>query len=535
MKGSDIVSNMRVSGLASGMDIDSIIEEMMVERNPQSTRINRLQQDRQILEWQQESYREINTALRSFQNAVDDMKLQSLSFLLMKASSSDQSIIGVTANSNAVAGSYEVKVDQLATSVSKGSIRDLGDEEGKTLAQQFKDKGINDTDTITFTLQGSNGIETFNFKADETNIIQVEEAINEADIGIKATYDADINRFFLTTETTGADQKIIVTDDNFNFLSNDSGDGQSILGLELQTNNDTDYKGTDAVFDFNGATGITSASNNVTVQGIVMNLKEVTGDEPVTITVSNDNDAVFDNIVNFVDKYNSLMETISDTLYEKKYTNPAYLPLTDDEKENLTDDEIRDWTEKAQSGLLRNDSIISGIYSDIRMTMSAIVPGVSSGGFEVNGEPVTINNLSVIGIKTTEDYLSAELVLDEKGKDRLRDAIENDLEGVMDLFTMDSETDDYYEMGIADRLYQDVANGMERLKAKAGLGDEISDVDESFIGVEIQNIDERIETLEYRLEQIEDRYYKQFSYMETVISKLDSQGAWLLQQFSTSE
>lgn len=231
----------------------------------------------------------------------------------------------------------------------------------------------------------------------------------------------------------------------------------------------------------------------------------------------------FHSIKDFIDKYNTVVETISNKLYEERYRD--YLPLTEEQREELTDDQIDKWTEKARSGLLRHDAILSDIYSRFRMTMAAVVPGVS-GGYVQDGKTVYSDRLSAIGITTTSDYMSGKLVVDEN---KLREAIEKDPQGILDLFT--KNPDEYSEKGIATRLYEDVNYGMERLIAKAGSAGDFKLVDNSSIGKEIKEINERIDTWEDRLAQLEDRYYRQFTAMEKAIQQLNSQSTWLMQQF----
>lgn len=501
-------SNLRIGGLASGMDIDSIVEDLMrAHRIP----VQKLEQDKQILEWQQEDFREINTTLRSFRDTVFDMKLQS-TYLTKKASSSDESVVSATAGTSAAPGTYTVNVTQLAEGVSKGSQSELADEKDAggntlTLAGQFSLSG-----TITFELKGSKGSKEFSFDTSTDTIYTVVSEINDANLGIKASYDSTLNRFFLTTESTGSEQEITVVSDSYNFLSDSTGDGTgNKLKLKLQTG--TTYNGQDASFTF-GDTTLTSSTNSVTVNGVSLELKDDTG-TGVNITVTSDTDAVFDSIVNFINEYNNTIEAISDKLHEPRYRD--YKPLTDEQREQLTDDQIDKWIEKARSGLLRNDPILSSIQSKMRLTMSSMVPTGNS----------YYDRLADIGITTTADYMSGKLVIDEED---LRKAIEEDPQAVMELFTYDPDSRNYDDMGIARRLYEDVNNAMDRISTKAGSENDYTLVDNSLIGKEIDRIEEEIDRKEERLKQIEDRYWREFTAMEKAIQQMNQQSMWLAQQ-----
>lgn len=508
-----VTSNLRIGGLASGIDTDSIIEDLMrAHRIP----VQNLEQDKQILEWQQEDYREINTSLRTFRDTVFNMKLQS-TYLAKNASSSNESVLTATAASTAVQGSYTVTVTQLAEGVSVASTGELSDEASGGTTLKLADQFAGLPATLTFSLTGSEGSMDFSFDTASKTIYDVVAEINDADLGITASYDGTLNRFFLNTTTTGTDAVINVTADPDKFLSGDGTGNDNTLKLKLVTGNNT---GQDATFNFGDAAGLTSATNNVTVNGVNLTLK---AGGTATVTVTNNTDAVFDAIVDFIDKYNTTVETITDKLYEERYSD--YKPLTDEQREQLTDDQINQWIKKARSGLLRHDTILSSIYSSIRMTMSATV---NVGGYVVNGQTVYSDSLAAIGITTTEDYMSGTLVINET---KLREVVEQDPQGVLDLFT--KSDDDYSQKGIALRLYDDINNAMESIIDKAGSDTAYSLVDNSFIGKEIQDIDERIETLEERLQQMEDRYWRQFTAMEKAIQQMNAQSMWLMQQFGT--
>lgn len=511
-------NSLRIGGLASGMDIDQMVRDMMkVER----MRVDKLEQKKQALEWRQDDYQEINSSLRALRDAVFQMKLQG-SFLTKKAVSSNTAAVEAAAGAGAVAGSYDVTVTQLATGVTKGSQGTLADEvdtdgSTKTLAEQF---GL--TGTITFTLEGSGGTHEFSFDTGTANIYTVAAAINEADLGINAGYDAALDRFSLTTTSTGEAAIIKVTNDVNHFLSGDQdagvdgmGDpgienGDNTLGLLLKGDG-TSYEGHNASFDFGDMTGLTSATNTVTVNGLTLTLKEAGS---TTVTVSRDTDAVYDKIAAFVEKYNEVMGKVYDELYEERYSD--YQPLTDDQREELTDKQIEQWEEKAKSGLLRSDATLFSLGGRLRQGVSAPVGGASAKGY---------NSLAAIGIKTTADYFSPRLEIDEED---LRQALEEEPDGVMNLFTQSSEVDG--ELGIAQRLYAALDIGIDQIIDKAG-GGEFSLVDNSVIGKQVSDLNDQIVAWEERLLQIEDRYWRQFSAMEEAIQQMNAQSMWLAQQF----
>lgn len=498
-------ASLRIGGLSSGIDTDSIVKDLMkIQRMP----LDRLKQKKQTLEWQKDEYRNINNLMRTFRDTVSKMRFQS-SYMAKSAVSSNESALTVTANANAVQGSYAVTVDQLAQGVSKGSQAALAEElneDGttKTLADQFGLSG-----SVSFTLEGSGGSHDFTFDTAADNINSVVAAINEADIGIKASYDSNLNRFFLTSATTGSTAQIRVTSDAGGFLSDAGGTGANTLNL-LLNNDGTIYAGQDAVFDFGDASNITSVTNTVSVNGITMNLRQG-GGAASTVTITSDTDSTFDLIKDFVSSYNDLIEEVNNKLSETRYRD--YLPLTDDEKEEMSEDEIALWESKAKSGLLRNDSMLSGVLTKMRSELSSSVDGLT-----------TFSTLSAIGITTGTYQEKGKLYINEA---KLKEALQNDPDEVMDLFTKTSDIDS--EDGFAARIYEEVNDGISQLSSKAGSSSTYSLYDNSTIGKRITEIDSDIDELEERLNDIEDRYWRQFTAMEKAIQNMNSQSAWLSQ------
>ena len=267
----------------------------------------------------------------------------------------------------------------------------------------------------------------------------------------------------------------------------------------------------DASINLNDAGELTFSSNQFTVNGINFDLKSK---GTANVSVSNDVDAVMDKIKAFVTAYNGAVELMSDKLKEERHYD--FPPLTDEQKKELEEDDIKKWEEKAKSGLLRGDALLFSVNQQLRSGTMARVEGL----------PQDLNNLSAIGI-TTQDYLEGgKLHIDEE---KLRAALTSDLEGVMNLFTRSSEVES--QRGIAARAYEAVNRGMQSITVRAGYAD--AGYDQSFMGEEIRRMDERINTMEARLVRTEERYYRQFTAMEQALQHMNMQSMWLTQQFAS--
>ncbi len=500
----------RVSGLASGLDVDTIVSDMMIA---ESIPLNKLEQQKQILEWQQEDYRTLNTALYAFRETAFTTKLES-TFSQKIAASSNSTVAGVTAGANSTDGTYTITVNQLATGVSKGSAAELADEtdiSGNTLTlynqfTEFGIRGLSSTDSITVNINGTE----LEFDLDSDTINTVVSKISQANLGIKASYDSTLNRFFLNSTSTGINSEITISSDSANFFSN--GTNESILDLNLDEG--VSYNGQNASIDFGDVTGLEFAANSVTVNGINVNLKS---EGSTTVTLTRDTDAIVASVKKFVDSYNENLSTLYSKLQEERDLD--YKPLTDAQKEEMSDDEITKWEAKARSGLLRNDTLLQNLINNFRGAMSRVIDGI-------DGE---FSSLNEIGITTQSFADNGKLYIDETA---LRAAIAEDPDGVQELFSNSSTTDD--EKGIANKIYDLTANGIKYISDKAGSTSSLSAVDNSYIGKRLTEMAEAIEDWEERLEDIEDRYYTKFNAMETLINKMNIQSSWLTSQFASS-
>ncbi|QSZ27009.1 flagellar filament capping protein FliD [Aceticella autotrophica] len=474
---------LRMGGLASGLDTDSIVKKLM---QAASIPLDELGQQKQFLQWKQEDLRDINTQLLSLRdNNVFNLKLQGT--FLAKTVSSNTSIATATATTGAVNGSYTLNVSQLAKAATYTS-------------NQITATTINNTGfDVTLTLNNQSLV----IKKD-AGINDVLTAINNLtpNTGVSATYDSGLGRLFLLTNTTG-------TNSNINLSANDA-NGQTVLSnLGLPTTG-INATGQNAVFDFNGVTGIQSQTNNVTVAGINVTL---TGIGTTSLSVSTDVDKIFNSIKSFVNSYNDIITKINTKLTEKRYYD--YKPLTDAQKQAMKDSDITLWQQKARSGDLANDGTLSSIYFSLRKAVSASVDGVANG------------SLSAIGITSGQYFEGGKLYIDET---KLRNAIQNNPQQVIDIFTKTTtQGTTVISQGVAPKLYDALNNGINLITQEAG-GSQYQFYDNSFIGNQVSDINKRIADMQDYLSNLEQKYYNQFTQLETYMSQMNSQSAWLSQQ-----
>jgi flagellar hook-associated protein 2 len=392
-------------------------------------------------------------------------------------------------------------------------IGSINKETGKVtfVEEQAKDTKIEVTykqNYTSFTLGAhtakGEAVETF-LVAGSQSLNSVIDKVNNSGVGLNMFYDAHSDQLTLTRKETG----------DFNDGGSEFIKSGPFVNSFLRFWNSDETDGKNAVFTINGLE-TQRTSNTFEINGVTMTLKSLTEtNEEVNITVGNDSNKVFDNIKEFVDKYNELIDKISKKTSEDSYR--SYKPLTDEQKEQLSDKQQEQWVEKAKSGLLKRDPILTGVLSQMRSDFYAPVSNdkVSS----------TFSQLASIGITTSPNYLEGgKLIINEA---ELKKAIEADPESVENLFRGDGTS--YNQKGIAQRLYDSVGTAMDKLKSKAG--NSFSTNQQFALGRELTNVDSSIDRFEVRMKQVEDRYWRQFTAMEKAIQQSNQQSMYLMQQF----
>ncbi|HEY0828347.1 MAG TPA: flagellar cap protein FliD N-terminal domain-containing protein, partial [Bacilli bacterium] len=196
----------RISNIgASGLDIELTVGKLMqAHRMP----LDKLMQKKQILTWQSEGYREMNSKILELRNAAFDMKLEG-PYLTKKAVSADETVISATAAPEAVHGTYQLQVLQLATSASLTSTANTG---ASSSSATLSSIGMTTVPGQTLTIAGEKGSATINLAVGDT-IAGFISAVNakSTSTGVKASYDATLDRFFFASTTTGVNSKVELT------------------------------------------------------------------------------------------------------------------------------------------------------------------------------------------------------------------------------------------------------------------------------------------------------------------------------------
>lgn len=249
-----------------------------------------------------------------------------------------------------------------------------------------------------------------------------------------------------------------------------------------------------------------SSSNNFSINGLTITAKEkTTGTDEVSIVTTDDVEGVYNVVKDFFKGYNEIIKEI-DTMYNAA-SSKGYEPLTSEEKEAMSEDEIKKWEQKIKDSLLRRDSTLSTVSNTMKTAML--------GSFNVGGKKMT---LADFGIGTLGYFGAAE---NEKSmyhidgdkddantataKDRLKNMIAGDPDTVVSFFTQ-----------LTDSLYGELDKQMKSTDYRS-----VYHVyDDKKMKKEYDSYTTKIKEAETKLKALEDKYYKQFSNMEVALAKL---------------
>ncbi|MDG9668661.1 flagellar filament capping protein FliD [Hahella sp. CR1] len=340
-------------GIGSGVLTSELIEKLAsAEREPTEKRLN-LKEDEVTAKL---------SDLSRLKSAITDLRLSARTLSTPEAMSSNTatssgSAVGVTANTSAKTGSYALTVSNLAVaqSLSSGTFAD-------------KDTTTVGTGTLSFTVGGV----TKNLTVDSSNntLQGLSDAINDMglDVNSSVIYNGSSYQLVLSASKTGVANAISISaTDNDGNSTDGSGISQFIYNATNQ-NLTQDVAAEDAAFTLNGVS-ITRSLNTVddVVDGLTLTLNAETA-SAVNVTVSKDLNAVTERVQDLVDKYNALQEIISEvTAFD---------------------------SDTGEKGTLLGSSTVRTISTQLRSTLSSIVPGLESAN---------VRSLSELGITTNSE------------------------------------------------------------------------------------------------------------------------------------
>jgi len=506
-----MATNMRLGGMVSGMDTDTIVKQMVEAKSSRSI-LAYQSLNKDLANFIVDARKKLGLTNYSYNGKLYPNSIDKVSWGKKAEVSGDS--FSATATAGAFDGSMEVEVNKLASTASVT---------GEVVQKKADDTVGADTQ---LKLEVNGEMKTVDLKSDDTISSAMKKIKDATGLNVsfgkvgKSSDDKDVSMLLMSTKQTGAKQSIKSTDTTTqNFFQS--------LGVSASTLN-SGVKGENSKIKLNGKE-IENESNNVDINGVQLTLKKA--DNVVNkVSISADKDAIFDKVKDFVEGYNKIVKSMQDKVKEKAFR--SYEPLTDTERKALSETEVKLWDEKAKSGLLNSDNTVSNILSNVRSGLYEKVEGAGSL-FELGITTGTYQNGAVLH----KDAIGKDpqKVLDTlfKSSEDIKDHPKNSVEGKAQRANT----------GVFVRVMEDMSNGITAIAKQSGVGNESSILQQvkgnilsgvvknsSILEKSLSELTRRIDDENRKVEIYETNLWKKFSAMETAIQKMQSQTGWMNQQ-----
>lgn len=524
---------MRLSGLMSGMDTESIVQQLVEAR---SNKVTKVKNSQTKLGWKQEIWKGLNSKLKTLQSKLQDLRFSS-GYAKKATKSSNDSAVSVLTGDGAVEGVQELEIHQMAKTayMTGGKV---------SFKEGISGAGVS-TDTIMGNLMNFDGDETKSFKVtvgsgddakvtgiDVTSSTTVSEVLSQLkNAGLNANFDTTQKRFYISAKESGAAgnfeftsaKKVLVgtgeEGEELKWEYEDAPDNGvlSALGLTVEKvvdgENETSglggvatmIKGQDAKITLNGV-DYTNTHNTFEVNGLTITAHSKTNGEKITLTTQRDTDGIYNMIKDFFKSYNEIINEM-DKLYNGESAK-GYEPLSDEEKSNMSESEIEKYEQKIKDSLLRRDSGLGTVSSAIKKVMMS--------GFSVNGKTLYLANF---GIETanyfnaTDNERNAYHICGDADdvdfsakQDKLKSMIASDPDTVISFFSQ-----------LTQSLYTEMNNQSKAVEGYRSFG---SFYDDKKMKSDYGDFKSKIKDEEKKLADYEDKWYAKFAAMETAMAKM---------------
>lgn len=360
--------------------------------------------------------------------------------------------------------------------------------------------------------------ETLTFNQDST-VEKIISTINSSDAGVEVSFSKTTNQFNLTAKETGSAGRIEIAE---------NGLAGALFGKVNKTGDDAVFTAT-----INGkTTTYTRSSNTVELDGLTVTLEgkfdavyktgadgkpttEIDGTQGVTFTSKTDTDTIVDVIKQMVTDYNAMVTEVKKAYSDmplQKSDGSKYEPLTAEDEADMTESEIKAYEEKAKTGILFMDRELSSLYSALR------------GAVVGDGDPAYLRE---IGISTSYKEGLTTISLDEN---KLRQALETDLDGVRDAFTKSGENGNGLMASIqevTDRYASTTGATKGILIEKAGSKYSAASALDNTMQDKLEDLDEQIARWQDKMSNKVDYYTNKFTQLEVLINQMNSQSSAL--------
>ena len=355
-----------------------------------------------------------------------------------------------------------------------------------------------------------NGKVVGTFSKDST-LKEVLDTINTSENSdVKAAYSSFTGKLTFTAKETGANGKVEFS----------GALGEKMFG----TDDPAAYaKGQDAIFTVtvNGEQReVTQSSNTVNIDGMTLTMKETFDDGAVTFRSEVDADKIVDAVKEMVKDYNEMVKELRKAFNSPPLTNSkgkGYEPLTEKDREGMSESAIKAHEEKAKTGLLFGDRDLSNFYTELTNCLNVL----GTSGSDPLG----------IGLTTSFSLDGTELVLDEK---KLREALETDPNKVKDVFTRSkangAKTDGLMKglQGVLNQYVSITGAYKGILVGKAGTPLAPTSIYQNELQDQLNRMDEQIDRMQGVISDQIDYYNRQFTALEKMVAQMNNQSSMLM-------
>jgi len=461
--------SMSVGGLMSGLDTNSIIDQLLALQQKPIITLQHKEADYQV---KLSAYGSLQGAMSSLKSAMDGLD-STIDLTSFSASSGDTALFTVSAAGTAVPGSYSITVQQLAGAHKLAS----------TAAGAFSVEELVGEGTIHLKV-GSGSTVDIGVSATDT-IDDVAQAVNAANAGVRATVIFDGTNYFLTltTEETGEENVINLTVTDTGDADNIDMNGLSRLVYDKGvTENLTQAQpAADSIITVDGVADIHRDTNTIdgVVSGVTITLESAPAtDNEAVLTVSRNTSAIVSKINSFVSAYNNVLDFFSTTQSYNQDTETA--------------------------GVLMGDSTTNSIRTRLDRLVKDTVPGVESFS-RLTDLGITLNNKGRLEVDSSA----------------LNGAIDDNFDDAVKFFTQTTEGSEGFAVRMADTL-----------DAMLDSTDGTLDARTDGIQNSIDNIQDQVERIEMRNQAWEVRTRAQFNTLELLLAGYQNTGNFLSQQIT---
>ena len=484
----------RITGMNSGLDTESIIAEMVkVEKK----KVETTKKEKTAFEWKQEAWKDLNAKIyKLFRTTLDNMRFAG-DWSKKTTELSNSSIASIVTADDAMNTTQKLEVKNLASAgymtggkvtAADGSVANGG--------TKLSDLGLSGGTTVELNVRG------------KTTTIQVDDGmtINDftyklQDAGVEARFDQANGRFHIAAKNNG--EKISFSS------SNPQGEGllenMGLLEGAQYGDKAAHVTGGDKAKIILNGVEYESTNNTFNINGLTITAKEV-GES--TLNTKRDTQNVYDTVKNFIKEYNSLINEM-DKLYNAE-SSKGYDPLTDEEKEAMSEKEIEKWEGKIKDSVLRRDSTLGSISTTLKEIMLK--------GATVNGKQMVLSNFGIetLGYYEAEDnernayHISGDEDFPSKMTEtnQLKAMVEQDPDTVIEFFSQ-------LTMNMYKKM-DEMSSSIDKIRSYGKF------YDDKVMEDEYKSYESKIAKQEKALLEKEDKWYKKFSAMETALAKLQS-------------